>query len=141
MDTGFHSFRCIARSGISSAKSLQSCPTPCDPMDCSPPGSSVHGILQTRILEWEAIPSSRGSSQPRDQPSRLLHWQVGSLTLAPPGKPRIASSFNNSGSDSKESACNAGELGSIPGLKRSPVEGNGYLLQYSGLENSMDWSP
>ena len=39
----------------------------CDPMDCSPPGSSVHGILQARILEWVAIPFSRGSSQPRDQ--------------------------------------------------------------------------
>ena len=39
----------------------------CDPMDCSPPGSSVHGILQARILEWVAIPFSRGSSQPRDR--------------------------------------------------------------------------
>ena len=37
-----------------------------DPMDCIPPGSSVHGILQARILEWVARPSSRGSSQPRD---------------------------------------------------------------------------
>ena len=42
-------------------------PTLCDPMDCSPPGSSVHGILQARILEWVAIPFSRGSSTPRDQ--------------------------------------------------------------------------
>ena len=41
--------------------------THCDPVDCSPPGSSVHGILQTRILEWVAILFSRGSSQPRDQ--------------------------------------------------------------------------
>ena len=41
--------------------------TPCDPMDCSPPGSSVHGILQARILEWVAMPSSTGSSRPRDQ--------------------------------------------------------------------------
>ena len=41
----------------------------CDPMDCSPPGSSVHGILQARILQWVAIPSSRGTSQPRDQTS------------------------------------------------------------------------
>ena len=40
----------------------QSRPTVCDPMDCSPPGSSVHGILQARILEWVAMPSSRGSS-------------------------------------------------------------------------------
>ena len=51
----------------------QSCPTLCNPRDCSPPGSSVHGILQTRILEWVAMPSSRGSSQPRNrtQVSRL----------------------------------------------------------------------
>ena len=44
----------------------QSCPTLCDPMDYSPPGSFVHGILQARILEWVAILFSRGSSQPRD---------------------------------------------------------------------------
>ena len=47
-------------------KSLQSCPTLCDPMDCSPSGFSVHGILQARILEWGAMASSRGSSWPRD---------------------------------------------------------------------------
>ena len=40
------------------AKSLQSCPTVCDPMDGSPPGSSVHGILKARILEWVAMPFS-----------------------------------------------------------------------------------
>ena len=45
----------------------QSCRTLCDPMDCSSPGSSVHGILQGRILEWVATSFSRGSSQPRDQ--------------------------------------------------------------------------
>ena len=45
----------------------QTCPTLCNPMDCSLPGSSVQGVLQARILEWVAIPSSRGSSQPRDQ--------------------------------------------------------------------------
>ena len=45
----------------------QMCPTLCDPMDCNPPSSSVHGILQARILEWVAFPFSRGSSQPRDQ--------------------------------------------------------------------------
>ena len=45
----------------------QSCPTLCDPVDCSPPGSSIHGILQARILEWVAISFSRGSSWPRDQ--------------------------------------------------------------------------
>ena len=45
----------------------QSCPALFNPMDCSPPGSSVHGTLQARILEWVAIPFCRGSSQPRDQ--------------------------------------------------------------------------
>ena len=49
------------------AKLLQSCPTLCDPMDGSLPGSSVHGIFQARILEWVAISFSRRSSQPRDQ--------------------------------------------------------------------------
>ena len=44
------------------AKSLQSCLILCNPMDCSPPGSSVQGILQARILEWVALPSSRESS-------------------------------------------------------------------------------
>ena len=48
------------------AKSLQSCLTLCDPVDNSPPSSSVHGILQARILEWVVTPFSRGSSQPRD---------------------------------------------------------------------------
>ena len=45
----------------------QSCPTLWDPMDCNPPGSSVHEIFQARILEWVAISFSRGSSQPRDR--------------------------------------------------------------------------
>ena len=45
----------------------QSCPAVCNPMDCRPPCSSVHGISQARILEWVAISFSRGSSQPRDQ--------------------------------------------------------------------------
>ena len=45
----------------------QSCPTLCDPMDCSPPSSSVHGILQVGLLEWVAMPSSRGPSWCRDR--------------------------------------------------------------------------
>ena len=48
------------------AKSLQLCPILCGPMDCGLPGSSVHGILQARIMEWVAMLSSRASSQPRD---------------------------------------------------------------------------
>ena len=58
-------------------------------MDCSPPGSSVHGILQARILKWVVMPSSGASSQHRDPThiSCLLHWQVDSLPLVPPEKP------------------------------------------------------
>ena len=50
----------------------QSCPTLCDPVDCSPTGSSVHGILQARILEWVEISFSRGSSWARDR-TRVSH--------------------------------------------------------------------
>ena len=53
------------KANFTRAKSLQSCLTLCDPVDHSPPGSSVHGILQARILEWIVMPSFRGSSQPR----------------------------------------------------------------------------
>ena len=48
------------------AKSLQLCPSLCDPMDCSLLCSSIHGLLQARLPQWVAMPSSRGSSQPRD---------------------------------------------------------------------------
>ena len=62
----------------------QLCPTLWDPMDCSPPVSSVHGIFQARILEWVAIFYSRGSSWPRGSNQGLLHllyWQADSLPL------------------------------------------------------------
>ena len=67
-----------------SAKSLQSCPTLCDLMDCSLLGSSVHRILQARILEWVAMPSSRGSLQPRDQ-TRVSCITGGFFTAEPLG--------------------------------------------------------
>ena len=68
------------------AKLLQSCLTFCNPMDCSPSGSSVHGILQARILEWVAMTSSRGSSQPRGWTHVSCVSCIGSsLPLAPPG--------------------------------------------------------
>ena len=72
-----------------SAKSLQSCPTLCDPMDHSPPGPSVHGISQARIPEWVTISYFRVSSLTQGSNLRVLHllrWQEGSLPLAPPGK-------------------------------------------------------
>ena len=55
----------------------KSCPTLCDPMDCSPPGSSVHGIYQARILEWVAISSPKGSPQPRDWTSPMAPTLAG----------------------------------------------------------------
>ena len=56
------------------AKSLQSCPTFCDPMDCNPPGSSAHGILQARILEWIAMPfpSPGDLPDPGVEPTSLM---------------------------------------------------------------------
>ena len=93
----------------------QLCPTLFDPVDEAHKAPLSMGILQARILEWVAMRSSKGSSQPRDR------------TL---GFPR--------GSAGKESVCNAGDLGLIPGLGRSHGEGNSCLLQYSGLENSVD---
>ena len=62
----------------------ESCLTLCDPMGCSPPGSSVHGILQARILEWVAISFSRGSSQSRDR-AQVFHIAADSLPTEPPG--------------------------------------------------------
>ena len=84
---------CLSSSRISHESSVpnlcsvaQSCPTLCNPMDCSPPGSSVHGIFQARILEWVDISSSRGSSQFRD-PIHVSCIAGGFFTAEPPGKP------------------------------------------------------
>jgi len=66
----------------------QSWTTLCDPVDCSPPGSSIHGILQAGILGWVAIPFSRGSSQIRDRTQ--VSWNAGTQSLLPesPEKPK-----------------------------------------------------
>ena len=71
-----------------------SCPTLCDPKDCSPPGSSVHGILQARILEWVAISSSKGSSQPRDR-NCVSCLQAASLPLSQQGRPLTDTDFSS----------------------------------------------
>ena len=66
------------------AKWLQSCPTLCNPMDCSPPNSSVHGIFHARTLEWVAMPSSRGIFPIQVLNPHLVHllgWQEDSLPL------------------------------------------------------------
>ena len=73
------------------AKSLQLCPTLCDPIDGSPLGSSVPGILQARILEWVAISSSRGSFQPKDQTHISYVSCIADrfFTAELPGKPTV----------------------------------------------------
>ena len=58
---------CVTSLSKLQSEVAQSCPTLCDPMDCSLRGSSVHGIFQARVLEWVSISFSRGSSQPRDR--------------------------------------------------------------------------
>ena len=70
---------------------IQSCLTLCNPMDCSPQGFSVHGILQARILEWIAIAFSRGIFPTQGWNPHLLHllhWQAGSLPLNHLGSPK-----------------------------------------------------
>ena len=100
-----------------------------DPVDYSLTGSPVRGISQARIPEWVAISSCRDLRDPGIEPVSLA-------------SPNLAGRFFTTGfpggSAGKESTCNVGDLGLIPGLGRSPGEGNSYSLQYSGLENSMD---
>ena len=76
--------KCVSSVPSSSA---QSCLTLWDSMDCSPPDSSVHGILQARILEWVAIPSFRRTSQPRDWTLVSCIGRWGSLRQSPQGSP------------------------------------------------------
>ena len=73
------------------AQTRQSRLTLCDPMDCSPLGFSVHGILQARMLEWVAMPSSRGSSRPRDWTHISCSSCIagGFFTTDPPRKPGL----------------------------------------------------
>ena len=73
---------------------VQSCPALYDPMDGSLPGSSVHGILQARVLEWAAMPSSRGSSRPNPEMEFGL-LQADSLPFEPLGKPLPLMLFNS----------------------------------------------
>ena len=84
---------------------------------------------------WETWVRSLGWEDPLEKGkathSSILAWRIPSLNLGIFGFP--------CGSAGKESACNVGDLGSIPGMERSPGEGKGYPLQYSGLENSMGY--
>ena len=67
----------------------------CDPMGCGIPGFSVHGVFQSRILEWVAMPSFRGSAQPRDRTyTSYVSW-IGRQVLVPRGKPSVSVVLTN----------------------------------------------
>ena len=116
----------MASDPISSQFSRSTCPGLCNPMNCSMPGLPVHHQLP----EFTQTHVHRVSDA--NQPPHPL------------SSPFLAFNFFHHqglfpyGSAGKETACNVGDLGSIPGLGRSPGEGKGYPLQYSGLENSMN---
>ena len=74
-------------------QSLQSCLTLCNFMDCSPPGSSVRGIVQARILEWVAISFSRRSPLSQRLNLHLLHWQEDSLLLSHQRSPLLSTMY------------------------------------------------
>ena len=122
----------------------QSCLTLCNPMDCSLPGSSVHGIFQASILEWVAIFFSRGSSQPRDwtQVSRIAcrrftiwaTWKCGVYWKAP-----YVTKASQVALVVKNPPANAGDPSLILGRGNSPGEENGNPLQYACLEKSHEW--
>ena len=120
------------------AKLLQSCLTLCNSMDCSLPGSSAHGILWAKTLEWVAISFSRGIFQIQGWNPHLLsllHWQASSLPLAPPKKPTTKGGSNWK-SLLKQKMLR--DTGSILGPRRSPSRGNGNSVHYSCLVNPMD---
>ena len=118
---------------------------------CSLPGSSVHGISQARILEWIAISYSIGDLPDTGMKPMSPALVGGFFTTESSQKPILCivmcicqSLGFPGGSDGKESACNTGDLGSMPGLGRSPGKGDNSPLHYSCLENSMDrgaWQP
>ena len=132
--------------------------TLCYPMDCSPPGSSVHGFFQTRILEWVAVSYSRGSSQLRDQIHvSYVFWgfpdsSVGKESACKAEDPSLISGLGRSPGEGivhplqyswaslvAQQVKNLPAMpGSIPGFGRPSGERKGYPLQYSDLKNSMD---
>ena len=91
---------CLGASDVAGACACsvaQSCLTLGNTVDCGPPGSSVHGIFQPRILEWVAMPSSRGSSRPRDRTSISYVSCIAGrfFTPEPPGKPPFSLNLNS----------------------------------------------
>ena len=129
--------------GCVCAKLLQSRLTLCDPLECSPLGSSLHGILQARILEWVAISFSKGSSWSRDQtqvsmcPSLASEFFTTSTTLNG-GVASTGASLVIQDKKSTRKAGDAGDLGWIPELGRSPGGGNGNPFQYFCWKNPVN---
>ena len=126
---------------VKESEVAQSCLTLCDPMDCSLPGSSDHGILQARLLEWVVISFSRASSRPRDW-TRVSCIAGRCLTSAPPNL--IWSILSRDSQVSllvKNPPASAGHIrdaGETPRSGRSPAGGHGNPLQCSRLENPLD---
>jgi len=131
----------------------RSCLTLWDPMDCNPPGSSVHGILQARTLEWVAISSSKGSSWPRDRTCLfyidrqiLYHWalsNVDGITQSFEGLDRVKQwrgEFPGAASDKEPTyQCRRHRhVDPIPGSGRSLGGEHGNPLLYFCLGNPMD---
>ena len=108
-----------------SAAPVLNCFSLCDPMDCSPPGSSVHGIFQARVLEWGVIAFSRRPSWPTDW-TRVSHIAGRRFTVWATREVLVV----------KKLPANARDIGDWWG--RSLGKGNGNPLQYSCLENPMD---
>ena len=134
---------------------VQSCPTLWDPVDCSLPGSSIQRILQATILEWVAIPHSRGSSWPRDQTwvsctagrfltiwatkevpqtvdlQKCLKANIESFSLSFSPLTQILDFLDGSVvKNPLAKAGDTGDVGSIPGSGKSPGEGNDNSLQW-----------
>ena len=108
------------------------------PWTVAPPVSYVHGILQARILDWLAIPTDSVYAAHGWFSGRILAYHTGLIPS------RCSHSFPFGASliaQLIESTCNAGDPSLIPGLERSPGEGNGHQLQYSDLENPILYSP
>ena len=104
------------------AKQLQSCPTLCDPMDCSPPGSRVHGILRQQYWSELPCPPPGVLPHPGIEPASLLHWQVGSLPLspiweAPPRRALVCLYVNMSGLDDEPTLSYGVSITVIPATK------------------------
>ena len=141
---------------VKESEVAQSCLTLCDPMDCSLPGSSVHGIFQARVLEWVAISFSRGSSRLRDwtlvsciagrhftiwATREVLKFHLScalALTIMIDKESHLT---NPGGTSGKEPNCQWGDIidiGFIPGSGRAPGGGDGNPLQYPCLGNPLD---